>query len=117
MDLCRTAVAACDERSAVSVAAGADDSACDKDDKPPASRSASRYCSPRNFADFAERLVSLPAEVLENYLHRWKRSRVVYIILSRRHPNWRDYFCLASLFATFACQCHVKSCQVSQNTI
>lgn len=70
MDLCRTVVAAYDERSVASVVEEVDDSACDKGDKPPASRSAWRYCNPPNFADFAKKRVSLLAEVLENYLHR-----------------------------------------------
>jgi len=70
MDPCRTIVAMCDERSVVSVVEEVDDSACDKDDKPPASRSAWRYCNQPNFADFARRQVSLPAEALENYLHK-----------------------------------------------
>lgn len=70
MDPCRIVVAACDERSAVSVVEVVDDSACDKDDTPPAARSAWRYCNPPNFADFARRRVSLPAEVLENYLYK-----------------------------------------------
>jgi len=70
MDLCRTVAAAC-ERSAASVVEGFGDSAGgDRDDKPPASRSAWRYCSPRSFADFAGRRVSLPAEVLENCLRK-----------------------------------------------
>lgn len=70
MDLCRTVAAACDEHWGVSVVAGVDDSACDKGGKPPASRSAWRYCIPPNSADFAGRQVSLPAEVLESYLRR-----------------------------------------------
>lgn len=70
MDPCRTVVAAYDERSVASVVEEVDDSACDKGDKPPASRSAWRYCNPPNSADFARRRVSLPAEALENYLHR-----------------------------------------------
>lgn len=70
MDPCRTVVAACDERSVVGVVEEVDDSACDKGDKPPAWQSAWRYCNRLNFADFAKRRVSLPAEALENYLHR-----------------------------------------------
>lgn len=70
MDPCRTVVAAYDERSVVSVVEEVDDSACDKDDKPPASQSAWRYCNQPNFANFARRLVSLPVEALENYLRR-----------------------------------------------
>lgn len=68
MGLCRTVVAACDERSVVSVVEGVDDSAYDKGDKPLALRSAWRYYNPPNFVDFAKRRVSLLAEVLENYL-------------------------------------------------
>lgn len=70
MDPCRTVVGACDERSVVSVVEVVDDSACDKGDKLPALQSAWRYCSPPNFAGFAKRRVSLPVEVLENYLYR-----------------------------------------------
>jgi len=70
MDLCRTVAAACDERSGVNVVGGVGDSACDKGDKQPASRSAWRCCNPPSFADFAERRVSLPAEVLGSCLHR-----------------------------------------------
>lgn len=70
MGLCRTVVAACDEHSVVSVVEGVDDSACDKGDKPPALQSVWRYCNPLNFANFAKRQVSLPAEVLESYLYR-----------------------------------------------
>lgn len=70
MDPCRIVVAACDERSVVSVVEVADDSACDKGDKPPAVQSAWRYCNPLNFADFARRRVSLLAEALENYLYK-----------------------------------------------
>lgn len=68
MDPCRTVVAVYDERSVVSVVEEVDDSACDKDDKPLASRLAWRYCNPLNFVDSAKRRVSLPAEVLESYL-------------------------------------------------
>lgn len=70
MDPCRIVVAACDERLVVNVAEVVDDSACDKDDKPPASQLAWRCCNPPNFAGFARRRVSLPAEALENYLYR-----------------------------------------------
>lgn len=68
MGPCRTVVAACDERSVASAVEVVDDSACDKGDKPLASRSAWRYCNLPNFVDSAKRRVSLPAEVLENYL-------------------------------------------------
>jgi len=70
MDLCRTVAATCGERSAVNVVGRVDDSACDKGDKRPASRSAWRCCNPPSFADFARRRVSLPAEVLGSCLHR-----------------------------------------------
>lgn len=70
MGLCRTVVAACDEHSVASVVEVVDDSACDRGDKPLASRSAWRYCNLPNFADSAKRRVSLPVEVLENYLYR-----------------------------------------------
>lgn len=68
MGLCRTVVAACDERSVVSVVEGVDDSACDKDGKPLASRSVWRYYNLPNFVNSAKRRGSLPAEVLESYL-------------------------------------------------
>lgn len=70
MDPCRTVVAACDERSVVSVVEVVDDSAYDKGDKLLVLQSAWRYCNPPNFADFARRRVSLLAEVLENYLYK-----------------------------------------------
>jgi len=70
MDPYRTVVAACDERSVVNAVEEVDDSVCDKDDKPLASQSAWQYCNQLNFANFARRRVSLPAEALENYLHK-----------------------------------------------
>lgn len=70
MGLCRTVVAACGEHWAASVAGAVDGSACDKGDKPLASRSAWRYCNPPSSADFAGRPVSLPAAALESYLRK-----------------------------------------------
>lgn len=76
MVLCRTIVATCDEHWAVDDVEEVDDSACDKDDKPRVWRSVSRYCNSRNFANSAGTLVSLPAGVLENSLHRQTKTFV-----------------------------------------
>lgn len=77
MVLCKT-VAAAYEHSVVSVVEEFDDSAGDdKDDKPPASQSAWRYCNPQSFADFAGRRVSLLVEVLENYLHEQTNFHII----------------------------------------
>lgn len=87
MGLCKTIAAACDERSAVSAVEVVDDSACDKDDKPPASRSVWRYCSSPSSADFAERRVSPLAVILENYLHETKYCKLTFTVrqISRGH--------------------------------
>lgn len=45
-----------------------DDSACDKDDKPPVWQSVSLCCSLLNSVNFVGTLVSLPVAVLENFL-------------------------------------------------
>lgn len=86
--LCRTIVATCGAHSGVNDAEVADDSACDKDDKPLVWRSVSRYCNSQNFVNSARTPVSLPAEVLENSLHKYKTHFMLPIKLCVKYVKF-----------------------------